>query len=164
VEGFVRAWPTTSSSKQVLLLNELEEVLETAGAEATAPVLGPLLDLLARCVGSSHFQVAERALFLWHNETLGRGVLGRAYTQNVLPVLFEPLHRQASEHWNVTVESLATSVMKLYSEADPALYERCTAALAAKQREGNAAAEAEAARRAKWAALEAAAEKLPPPQ
>ena len=90
-------------------------------------------------------------------------MLGRGFTADALPVLFEPLHRQASEQWNVTVESLANSVMKLYSEADPALFEKCSAAHAAKQRGRDDAAVAEAARRAKWAALEAAANELPPP-
>jgi serine/threonine-protein phosphatase 2A regulatory subunit B' len=28
----------------------------------------PLFRLIARCINSPHFQVAERALFLWNNE------------------------------------------------------------------------------------------------
>ena len=30
--------------------------------------MAPLFKQIARCIGSPHFQVAERALFLWNNE------------------------------------------------------------------------------------------------
>lgn len=52
------------------MLNEMEEVLELVEAEQIAKV-GPLLfSIVAKCVCCAHFQVAERALFLWNNEHL----------------------------------------------------------------------------------------------
>jgi hypothetical protein len=57
VEGLVKSWPWTSSSKQVVFLNELEEVLELMGAEQVEQVLEPLFRTIAKCVGSRHFQV-----------------------------------------------------------------------------------------------------------
>lgn len=75
INGLVRAWPLSSSSKQITLLNELEEVLELAGPEHVLPVARTLFRALAKCVGSTHFQVAERALFLWNNEQLVRRVV-----------------------------------------------------------------------------------------
>lgn len=54
----------------VLFLNELEEILELIGPEQVERIYLPLFRALAKCVGSSHFQVAERALFLWNNDHL----------------------------------------------------------------------------------------------
>lgn len=54
----------------VLFLNELEEILEFIGAEQLEVVYLPLFRVMSKCVGSVHFQVAERALFFWNNEHL----------------------------------------------------------------------------------------------
>lgn len=157
VEGICRAWPWSSSSKQILLLNELEEVLDTAGPDAVAPTLETFFYVLGKCVGSPHFQVAERALFLWRSERLAEGVLGRPFAAAALPVLFAPLSRQAAGHWNPTVETLATSVLKHYADADPALYERCAAAHAAMTAGGETPAVLAKRRRDHWKAIEDAA-------
>lgn len=57
VNGLVRFWPWTSAAKQVLFLNELEEVLELCRGEQLVQVQDNLFRLLAACLGSSHFQV-----------------------------------------------------------------------------------------------------------
>lgn len=107
VKGLVRSWPLSSSSKQIILLNELEEVLEIAGPDNILPVARPLFLTLAKCVGSTHFQVAERALFLWNNEGLvASGILSKAYANEVLPLLYTALTKNASGHWNTTVSRL----------------------------------------------------------
>lgn len=64
----------------VLFLNELEEILEFIGGEQLDAVYVPLFRCIAKCVGSAHFQVAERALFLWNNDQLlaVRGALLRS--------------------------------------------------------------------------------------
>jgi serine/threonine-protein phosphatase 2A regulatory subunit B' len=108
IKGLVRSWPLSSSSKQITLLNELEEVLELAGPDHVLPVARPLFLTLAKCVGSTHFQVAERALFLWNNEALvTSGILSKAYASDVLPLLYTALTKNASGHWNTTVSTTA---------------------------------------------------------
>lgn len=155
ITGLIKAWPWSSSSKQIVYLNELEEVLELAGPDAVQPVMRPLFLTLGKCVGSTHFQVAERALFLWNNEhLLNHGVLSKAYAGTVLPIIFSSLQANSSGHWNPTVETLAQNVLKHYMDADAALYERCAAAAASEPEEKAAAA---AARRERWRAVEAAA-------
>lgn len=160
VEGLVRRWPWSSSAKQMLLINELEELLELAGPEAVQPAMHALFATLAKCVGSTHFQVAERALFLWNNEQLiSTGVLSKAHTSLVLPLLFAPLHRNATGHWNSTVETLSVNVLKHYQDADPELYVRCEESLQSDEAARVAAAES---RQAAWAALEEATRKAAP--
>lgn len=134
IRGLIKCWPHSSSSKQVLLLNELEELLEVAGPEAIDKEKGfiPLFNLLSRCLGSPHFQVAERALFLWNNEALMQtGILSKAHAASALPILYTSLQRQAAGHWNPTVETLARNVLKHYEDADPAGYEKAIASAAA---------------------------------
>lgn len=52
----------------MLFLNEVEEILEMVQQAEFQLIMKPLFQRIALCVGSPHFQVAERALFLWNNE------------------------------------------------------------------------------------------------
>jgi len=127
--GFFKCWPWSCSAKQVLFLNELEEILELLGADQLAQISNTLFVNLARCLDSDHFQVVERTLFLWNNEHLvNSGCLSRLNAQTVLPIIYGPLYKNSSGHWNATVEGLAQNVLKMYMEYDLTLYDRCQAA------------------------------------
>lgn len=57
IRGLLKYWPVTNSSKEVMFLGELEEVLEaTQGAEFQRCMV-PLFRQIGRCLNSSHFQV-----------------------------------------------------------------------------------------------------------
>merc|ERR1711935_163762 len=110
-----------------MFLNELEEILELLGADQLAQVRDMLFTNLARCLDSDHFQVVERALFLWNNEHLvNSGCLSRLNAHQVLPIIYGPLYKNSSGHWNATVEGLAQNVLKMYMEYDLVLYDKCT--------------------------------------
>lgn len=129
LNGFFKCWPWSCSGKQVLFLNELEEILELLGADQLAQISKTLFTNLARCLDSDHFQVVERALFLWNNEHLvNSGCLSRLNAQTVLPIIYGPLYKNSSGHWNATVEGLAQGVLKMYMEYDLVLYDKCTTA------------------------------------
>lgn len=64
IEGITQAWPWSCSAKQVVFFNELEEILELIGPEQLQRVHACLFRMIARCIESQHFQVAERALYL----------------------------------------------------------------------------------------------------
>jgi len=127
IRALINMWPWTDSQKQVLLINELEELLELLGYEQLQAVQEELFNHLDRLIGSVHFQVAERALFLWNNEHLvNAGCLSRQLADAILPVIFNSLQEKCT-HWNQTVEGLAQSVQKMYIEFDSSLYEACSA-------------------------------------
>lgn len=150
--GLVKCWPWSCSTKQVVFLNELEEVLELTGPEQLERVVEPLFRCIAKCISSPHFQVAERVLFLWNNDhLLNHGCLSKPHRAQVLPVIFGALYSVSQHHWNGTVESLADNVLKHYSENNYALYERC-AATYQKEQEEEAAKMEERSKR--WEALE----------
>lgn len=57
ITGLLKYWPATNSSKEVLFLNELEELLELTQPEEFKVLLKTLGLQLAKSVGSPHFQV-----------------------------------------------------------------------------------------------------------
>lgn len=57
IRGLLKYWPITNSSKEVMFLSELEEVLEATQAPEFQRCMVPLFRQLARCLSSSHFQV-----------------------------------------------------------------------------------------------------------
>ena len=117
VQGMSRFWPWTCASKQVLFLNELEEILELCPrGDQLNQVQDDLFKLMANCLASSHFQVVERTLYLWNSENMMGSVLSQARAPIFLPVVFAPLNKCAQGHWNQTVEGLAQSVLKMYMD------------------------------------------------
>ena len=55
--GLLKFWPKTHSPKEVMFLNELEEILDIVDANEFQSVMTPLFKQLAKCVSSPHFQV-----------------------------------------------------------------------------------------------------------
>ena len=160
LNGFFKCWPWSCSGKQVMFLNELEEILELLGADQLAQVSNMLFTNLARCLDCDHFQVVERALFLWNNEHLvNSGCLSRLNAHTVLPIIYGPLYKNSSGHWNATVEGLAQNVLKMYMEYDLALYDKCTAAYFQDEDEAKKRLEALAE---KWHAIEQEAYAMAP--
>ncbi|OAY35090.1 serine/threonine protein phosphatase 2A 59 kDa regulatory subunit B' gamma isoform [Manihot esculenta] len=123
IRGLLKYWPITNSSKEVMFLGELEEVLEATQAAEFQRCMIPLFRQIGHCLNSSHFQVAERALFLWNNDHI-RNLI----TQNskvILPIIFPALERNTRGHWNQAVQSLTLNVRKIFSDADQELFDEC---------------------------------------
>jgi hypothetical protein len=56
--GLLKYWPKTHSPKEVMFLNELEEILDVIEPAEFQKVMVPLFKQLAKCVSSPHFQVS----------------------------------------------------------------------------------------------------------
>ncbi|KAK9077358.1 hypothetical protein SSX86_005695 [Deinandra increscens subsp. villosa] len=123
IRGLLKYWPITNSSKEVMFLSELEEVLESTQAAEFQRCMVPLFRQIGRCLNSSHFQVAERALFLWNNDHI-RNLI----TQNrkvLLPIILPALEKNTRGHWNQAVQSLTLNVRKMFLDADQSLFDEC---------------------------------------
>jgi len=149
-------WPKTYSPKEVLFLNEVEECLEMIQATEFGNVVKPLFTQIALCIGSPHFQVAERALFLWNNEYIVS--LIAQYRAQILPLVFRALHTNSRMHWNTTVHGLTCNVIKLFQEMDFNLHNECREA-SQKEEEEEVSKTAEVA--SKWSRIESLAEANP---
>ncbi|KAL8150099.1 LOW QUALITY PROTEIN: hypothetical protein V2J09_019907 [Rumex salicifolius] len=123
IRGLLKYWPITNSSKEVMFLSELEEILEATQPPEFQRCVVLLFQQIARCLISPHFQVAERALFLWNNDHIE--TLIRQNLKVILPIIFPALEKNARSHWNQAVHSLTINVRKIFSELDPELYEEC---------------------------------------
>lgn len=55
--GLLRYWPKVNSPKEVMFLNEVEEILDVVVQDQFEKVTTPLFQQLARCISSQHFQV-----------------------------------------------------------------------------------------------------------
>jgi serine/threonine-protein phosphatase 2A regulatory subunit B' len=85
ITGLLKYWPKTHSPKEVMFLNELEEILDVIEPAEFQKVMIPLFKQLARCVSSPHFQVRFLILnffsksnslsFRWLNEHFIIGIM-----------------------------------------------------------------------------------------
>jgi len=141
-------WPHTNSQKQVLFLGEIEEVVEITSEAEFDKIKRPLFERVAKCLLSSHFQVAERALCLWQSPQILE--LIRLHRNDIIPIVYPALVVN-SQHWHQSVQSLGEQVLDLYNDMDKPLVDEC------RQRHQEQVAKKEndtASRATKWKALE----------
>ncbi|KAG5442138.1 Serine/threonine-protein phosphatase 2A 56 kDa regulatory subunit delta isoform [Clonorchis sinensis] len=121
--GLLKFWPKTHSPKEVMFLNELEEILDVVDPAEFRKVIKPLFTQLAKCVSSPHFQVAERALYFWSNDYILQ--LMHDHVEEILPIMFPALFR-TKQHWNKTIHGLIYNALKLFMEMNQKLFDSCT--------------------------------------
>ncbi|KAI0006920.1 protein phosphatase 2A regulatory B subunit [Xylariaceae sp. FL0662B] len=154
VLGLLRYWPKVNSTKEVMYLNEVEDIFEVMDPAEFAKVQEPLFHQLAKSVASPHFQVAERALYFWNNEYFCNLVSDNV--EIILPIMFAPLYENSKGHWNRTIHGMVYNAMKLFMEINPQLFDDCSHEYTEQQ---NSAAAREALRERKWAAIKEQATK-----
>ncbi|CAH8507189.1 unnamed protein product [Dicrocoelium dendriticum] len=121
--GLLKFWPKTHSPKEVMFLNELEEILDVVDPTEFRKVIKPLFTQLAKCVSSPHFQVAERALYFWSNDYILQ--LMQDHVEEILPIMFPALFR-TKQHWNKTIHGLIYNALKLFMGMNQKLFDSCT--------------------------------------
>ncbi|KAI8905698.1 phosphatase 2A regulatory B subunit-domain-containing protein [Powellomyces hirtus] len=122
--GLLRFWPKVNSPKEVMFLNEVEEILDVIEPQEFVKIQVPLFQQISRCVSSPHFQVAERALYYWNNDYI-INLIGDNATV-ILPIMFSSLYRNSKTHWNRTIHGLVYNALKLFMEISPKLFDDCT--------------------------------------
>ncbi|WKY09890.1 hypothetical protein Q1695_002334 [Nippostrongylus brasiliensis] len=123
-DALLKFWPRTCSSKEVMFLGEVEEILDIIEPEQFKKIIEPLFRQLAKCVSSPHFQVAERALYFWNNEYILS--LIEDTSAQVMPIMFPALYRISKEHWNQTIVALVYNVLKTFMEMNGKLFDELT--------------------------------------
>ena len=158
----IALWPHHDHKKEMLFLNELEEIVETCGPSHLMPVHEPVVAKIAEAINSPHFMVAERAIYLLHNveailqcvlsnRATALPVLLRGLMGNVPPTGVQPLKWQEQGHWNTTICSLTEELLKLMSELDAPMVEQHQKRASGVHSSRKRVLEA---RNAAWAALE----------
>ncbi|PAN17525.1 hypothetical protein PAHAL_3G138200 [Panicum hallii] len=149
IRGLLKYWPVTNSQKEMMFLGELEEVLELTEMADFQKCVVPLFRRIAQCLNSSHFQVAERALFLWNNKHLFD--LISQNRQVILPIIYPALERNARWHWNQSVLNVTMNVRKMFFDMDERLLLTCETNFQAEEKRRAASEER---RRLVWERLE----------
>ena len=92
VNGLLKYWPITCPAKEVVYINEIEEILDNIGTDAEKKFseFGPkLLKRLLQTSQNMHYQAAERALLLLNNEVIQKIV--KANMQKAYPMIVNGL-------------------------------------------------------------------------
>ncbi|TFL07623.1 phosphatase 2A regulatory B subunit-domain-containing protein [Pterulicium gracile] len=119
--GLLRYWPKVNSPKEVMFLNEVEEILDVTDPMEFQKVQQALFTQLARCINSQHFQVAERALLYWNNEYVVN--LMSDNLSVILPIVFPALYKNSRSHWNRTIHGMVYNALKLFMDINPELFD-----------------------------------------
>ncbi|KAJ9097446.1 Serine/threonine-protein phosphatase 2A 56 kDa regulatory subunit delta isoform [Naganishia adeliensis] len=131
--GLLRYWPKVNSPKEVMFLNEVEEILDVIEATEFQKIMEPLFQQLARCINSQHFQVAERALYYWNNEYIVNLMSDNIGV--ILPLVFPVLYANSKTHWNRTIHGMIYNALKVFVEINPQLFDECQHGYKAMKRE-----------------------------
>lgn len=121
INSLLRYWPKVHSTKEVMFLNEIEEILDIIEPSEFQKIMVVLFKQLARCITSNQFQVAERVLYFWNNEYVLS--LINDNVQTVLPIVFPALHIDPNTHWNKTIHGLIYNALKLSTEMNQKLFD-----------------------------------------
>ncbi|KAK6156331.1 hypothetical protein DH2020_010579 [Rehmannia glutinosa] len=121
--GVLKYWPVTNCGKEVLFLGELEEILEFTQSAEFQRCMVPLFRQIGRSLNSSHFQVAERALFWWNNEHIVGLIAENRHV--ILPIIFDALEKNIRGHWNQAIVGLSSNIRRMFLEMDTELFEEC---------------------------------------
>ncbi|KAF7254142.1 Serine/threonine-protein phosphatase 2A 56 kDa regulatory subunit alpha isoform [Varanus komodoensis] len=118
-------------TEPVMFLGEIEEILDVIEPTQFKKIEEPLFKQLAKCVSSSHFQVAERALYYWNNEYI-LGLI-EENIDKILPIMFGSLYKISKEHWNLTIISLVYNVLRTLMEMNGKLFDELTSSYKAEK-------------------------------
>eukprot|EP00096_Caligus_rogercresseyi_P005334 TRINITY_DN205_c1_g1_i1.p1 TRINITY_DN205_c1_g1~~TRINITY_DN205_c1_g1_i1.p1 ORF type:complete len:602 (-),score=228.99 TRINITY_DN205_c1_g1_i1:914-2719(-) len=154
--NLLRYWPKVHSPKEVMFLNELEEILDVIEPFEFQKVMIPLFNQMAKCVSSLHFQVAERALYYWNNDYIMSLITENAAV--IFPIMYPALYKNSKSHWNKTIHGLIYNAIKLFMEMNQKLFDECTHQYKLEQKKEK---EKLRQRQIAWAKLEAAARENP---
>ncbi|KAJ6985819.1 hypothetical protein NC653_023683 [Populus alba x Populus x berolinensis] len=154
VRGILKYWPATNCQKEVLLIDELEELVENIDPDHYRKLALLICTQISRCLNSLNSQVAERALYVWNNEQFVK--MASSMMEEVFPVVVESVEKNLKWHWSKSVKQLTENVKTMIEEMDPNLYDKCLEEIAHKE---YLAGQEDIKRKENWERLELAAAK-----
>uniref|UniRef100_R7VZ95 Uncharacterized protein n=1 Tax=Aegilops tauschii TaxID=37682 RepID=R7VZ95_AEGTA len=111
--GILRRWPVTNCQKEVLLIDELEEIVDALDQRQFDALAAPICSRIARCATSCSSQVAERALYVWNNERFLEMASAGGAMERILPPFVASVEDNLERHWSKCVQQVTASVKAL---------------------------------------------------
>ncbi|OMJ27854.1 Serine/threonine-protein phosphatase 2A 56 kDa regulatory subunit delta isoform [Smittium culicis] len=121
--ALLRYWPKINSQKEVMFLNEIEEILDVIGIAEFQKVHIQLFQRIAQSVFSPHFQVSERALSFWRNDHIIHLIYSSLDT--IMHVVLNEVYKACKLHWNQSVHQHAYAVFRFFMLSDDQLFDSC---------------------------------------
>eukprot|EP00163_Fabomonas_tropica_P003198 TRINITY_DN1267_c0_g3_i2.p1 TRINITY_DN1267_c0_g3~~TRINITY_DN1267_c0_g3_i2.p1 ORF type:complete len:855 (-),score=181.86 TRINITY_DN1267_c0_g3_i2:72-2636(-) len=110
--SILKHWPKANSTKEALLLSELESIMELTPSDILKKHLVPLWTQIATCMASQNFRASERALMMWSGDYFLSFCL--EHLQDITPLVLHALLREGNKHWNPTVNSMTYNVLEFF--------------------------------------------------
>uniref|UniRef100_A0A8J8XRP2 Serine/threonine-protein phosphatase 2A 56 kDa regulatory subunit n=1 Tax=Callithrix jacchus TaxID=9483 RepID=A0A8J8XRP2_CALJA len=125
VMALLKYWPKTHSPKEVMFLNELEEILDVIEPSEFVKIMEPLFRQLAKCVSSPHFQmVLKRQKFNWNHRFFFS--LRSVNQAKILPPTFLQLSRKETTYWFKTLHGLILSSINVFLLIHQKIFSACS--------------------------------------
>jgi len=103
IRSLLKVWPITNPAKEVVFINEIDDLLETHWSTISGKYseFGPkLLKRIIKTSQSMHYQAAERALLLLNSDTIQKMIRLNKATAYPLVVKNLIASSQQQSHWN----------------------------------------------------------------
>lgn len=110
--ALLRYWPTGNTGKEILFLNELEDLFEPLEPIHVRGYVKPLGRRLARCIASSCSQIVERVMYLWNSSAFNLLFVRDKQNVTVLaPLVYNALRRCSEDVSNASLRQMAIHVI-----------------------------------------------------
>ena len=121
----MRYWPTGNTGKELLFLNELEDLFEPLQPNHVRDYVKPLGRRLARCLASSCSQIVERVLYLWNSPSFTLLFIRDKQNAAVLaPLVYDALRHRSEDTSNVSLRQMAILVIGILIDSNMELAEK----------------------------------------
>lgn len=121
----IQYWPHMCSSKQMMFIDLLEEIIDVADPADFEKICQPVVTKIAICIANAQWQVSQRALNFWSNEY--SLTLLEAYSDIIFPIILPSMIRVCENHWYSDMRWLAIETLKTLSVMDLELVEEILA-------------------------------------
>lgn len=147
--AFLRYWPCSMSSKQILFIVELEDILSSISSSEFKLVQAKVAQQLAACVSCPNSDVAEKALALFKNERVVK--LVSLHCREQFRTLISALYNNTTQHWHNNVHTKTLDALRAFLEADAELFDSSSAK---HRKEADERTKKEELRAQRWAQLQ----------
>jgi len=149
VAALLQYWPFSISSKQILFLSEIEDLIFVMPVADFKRLQNQLGRRLAECVAFPNSDIAEKTLTMWRSDRFVKLLMQNCRDQ--FPAIISSLYDNATQHWQGSVHSRTFEVLKMLMEKDPELFDACSAKHRKRAEEEE---RKETLRQRKWAVLQ----------
>ncbi|KAK8802652.1 hypothetical protein WA171_006328 [Blastocystis sp. BT1] len=125
ITALLRYWPTGNSGKELMFLNELEDLLDGLQPADVRSYCETLCRRLAKCIDSSCSQVVERTLYLWNSPTFDSLFVKDSQNLSILaPLVYKPLRQCGDSSFNASLKQMSLHVIGILMDANMPLVEK----------------------------------------